>query len=54
MVRMQTSRSMDELPREGHVVVMTHGRPPRTSALSYVQEAVPGKRCAYIRSPALM
>lgn len=42
---MQTNRSMDELPREGHVVVMTHGRPPRVSALSYIKEAEPGQRC---------
>lgn len=37
-VRMQTNRGMDELPREGHTVVLTHGRPPIVGALSYVQE----------------
>jgi hypothetical protein len=36
VLRMQTRRGHDELPREGSVVVMTLGRPPRGNPLSFV------------------
>ena len=40
-VRLQTRRGHDELPREGSVVVMTLGRPPRGDPLGFVRD-----RCA--------
>ena len=41
-VRLQTRRGHDELPREGSVVVMTLGRPPRGNPLGFVHD-----RCSH-------
>ncbi len=35
-IRMQTRRSLDELPREGHLVVLSLGRPPQGNPLDFV------------------
>ena len=35
-VRLQTRRSAEELPREGHLVALSLGRPPQGSPLDFV------------------
>ena len=34
--RLQTRRSAEELPREGHLVALSLGRPPQESPLDFV------------------
>jgi hypothetical protein len=35
-VRLQTRRSLEELPREGHLVALSLGRPPQGNPMDFV------------------
>lgn len=47
-IRLQTRRSLDELPREGNLVVLTLGRPPQGNPIDFVTRfGSNGRGCAH-------